>query len=352
MDPLLDSAPCGFVSFADDGTILDLNRTLADLLGYPRVELAGWHLQKMLPPGGRIFFQTHVFPILKMHGTANELFFTVRTKSGTDLPMLMNAVRRERDGVFVSDCVLMRMTQREQFEAALLEARRAADRGNVAKAKFLSMMSHDLRAPLTAIMGYAGLLAGGAYGPTTGEVQGALERIRTACEMLDRMIADILTFAQIESGKVDVRMMPVALEEAFARAESLVRPRAESAQLTLALEPSGATVSADPDKLQQVLLNLLTNAIKFTPAGGRVSVSAETAADRVRIHVRDTGVGIDAGSLERVFIPFEQVDGRKSDGVGLGLAISRELVEGMGGTLTVESVVGQGSVFTVELRKS
>jgi PAS domain S-box-containing protein len=353
MDALLNTAPCGFVTFTDDGTMIEVNVTLADLLGYTRVELEGWHLQKVLPPGGRVFYHTHIFPLLKLHGRVEEVYVALRAKDGSDVPMMLNAVRRERDGVLVSDCVFMRMQQRHRFEDELVLARRAAEQANAARAKFLSMMSHDLRTPLTAVTGFAKLMSSGVYGPITEEQRDVLQRMDDACRELLRMITDILAFAQLESGRVEVRTEPVRLADAMARAESLIRVRVEERRLKLSSDCNGAVAMADPDKLQQILLNLLTNAIKFTPSGGAISVSCSSDGNRLRMHVRDTGVGIPSEQLETVFDPFVQLDHQPADptqrGVGLGLAISRDLARAMDGELTVESVPGEGSVFTVEL---
>ncbi|MGZ5448244.1 MAG: PAS domain-containing sensor histidine kinase [Thermoanaerobaculia bacterium] len=350
LDPVLDTAPCGFVSFADDGTILHVNATLAELLGYARVELAGWHVQKILPPGGRIFYQTHVFPILKMQGLVEEIYIALRTKDGRDVPMLMNGVRRERDNVQVSDCVFVRMIQRHQYEDQLLEARRLAEEASDARAKFLSMMSHDLRTPLTSITGHASLIAAGMHGPLTEEQSAGLAHIREAGRELMRMINDILDFAKVESGRIDVQVSAVSVANAVARAGSLIHVRL--AEKELAFESAGCDgveVLADPDRLQQVLLNLLTNAIKFTPAGGRISVTCARDGDRLLLHVRDTGIGIAPNQQHRVFEPFVQLEATRAEGVGLGLAISRELTRAMGGELTVESTPAVGSVFTIAL---
>ena len=344
MDPLLDSAPCGIVTVADDGTMLEVNSTLASLLGYTRVELQGWHLQKILPPGGRIFYQTHVFPMLRMHGLVEELYVELRTRDGEAIPMLTNGVRREEGSQFV----FMRMIQRHEYEAQLLEARRLAEQASAAKAKFLSMMSHDLRAPLTAITGNAALLAAGVHGEVTAEQADGLQRIRNAATELLRMLEDILGFAQLESGRVQVRIADVRVSDAVARAESLVRLRLQECELAFSSDCDGAVLRADPDRLQQILLNLLSNAIKFTPRGGRVSVSCAVDGGRARVRVEDSGIGIAPEQLQRVFEPFVQLEADQR-GVGLGLAISRELARAMGGELTAESASGAGAAFILEL---
>jgi PAS domain S-box-containing protein len=355
-DSLLDNAPCGFVSFSDDGTMVGVNRTLADMLGYTRAELEGWHLQKILPPGARVFYNTHVFPILKMHGVAEEIYIALRTKEGRDLPMLMNGVRRERGGAPLNDCVFVRMLQRHEYEDQLLQARRLAEQEGEAKSKFLSMMSHDLRTPLTAIYGHADLLATGFHGDLSEAQRSSAETIKEAARDVGRLIDDILSFAQLASGKVAVRPQPVPLIGAVERAAALIRFRIEQAGLSFRVDgcADDVTATADPDRLQQVLLNLLTNAIKFTPPGGEVTVSCERRDDRALIRVRDSGIGIPPDHLERIFDPFVQLAGGEAldptqRGVGLGLAISRDLAHAMGGDLRAESTPGQGSLFTIDL---
>jgi signal transduction histidine kinase len=223
------------------------------------------------------------------------------------------------------------------------------------------MMSHDLRTPLTTIMGHADLLASGVFEQSaSGEVEerNSVERIRQASRELLRMITDILTFAQVEAGRVEVKPVPVAVSEAIARAESLIRLRMQDLELDFHCEScdEDTVVQADPDRLQQILLNLLTNAIKFTHSGGRISVQYQPEGERVRIRVRDTGVGIPPERLQSVFEPFVQLDAPSvSDayrGVGLGLAISRDLARAMHGDVTAESTPGAGSVFIVDLPRA
>ncbi|HET7434441.1 MAG TPA: HAMP domain-containing sensor histidine kinase [Thermoanaerobaculia bacterium] len=357
MDPLLNTAPCAFVSFADDGTVVEVNQTLADLLGYTRFELEGWHVDKLLPPGGRIFYHTYLFPMLKMHALVEEIYIAFRTKGGEDVPMLLNAVRRERDGRLFNDCIAVRMIQRHEYEQQLLDARRLAEESNDAKAKFLSMMSHDLRTPLTTIQGNANLLKGDVFGALNDEQRNAVDVIRDACRLQMTMVSDILDYARADAGRLEMHIREVRLSDVSARAVTLVRTQVADAQLRLTT--TGCTedvlVLADDDRLQQILLNLITNAVKFTPPGGDIAIGCEIREGRACIHVRDTGIGIDPKQLQRIFSPFVQLGTPVADapsatiGVGLGLAISRDLARAMGGDVTVESRQGEGSVFTIEL---
>lgn len=191
------------------------------------------------------------------------------------------------------------------------------------------MMSHDLRTPLQAISGYADLVLL-ELRPGQEGLRGYLDAVKSAGREMLRLINDILGFAQLESGHVEVRPSVVRVNE--------------------------SCVTADPDRLQQILLNLLTNAAKFTPARGNVRLSCEQAGATVRMHVADTGVGIPSDQIARIFEPFAQVDAAaafaQQQGVGLGLAISRELARAMGGELSVVSEPGKGSTFTLTLAAS
>jgi len=349
------TAPCGFVSFGDDGTMLEVNDTLAAMLGYARVELLGWHVDRILPPGGRIFYHTYLFPLLKVQQSVEEIYVALRTKDGVDVSVLLNGVRREIEGRFVSDCVCLRMIQRHEYEAQLLAARRLAEESSAAKAKFLSMISHDLRTPLTAISGNAQLLAAGELGPLTSEQFESVREIRQAVEEQMMLINDILEFVRLDSGHIQVQPRAISVAEVRTRAESLVRVQIAEAGLRLTSHgcDDELRVLADPNRLQQILLNLLTNAVKFTPPGGEIAVACEQDGGRVRLHVRDSGIGIPSEHLQRIFWPFVQLDSAAlppaRSGVGLGLAISRDLARAMGGDVTVSSTLGVGSTFTIDL---
>ena len=223
-----------------------------------------------------------------------------------------------------------------------------------AKSEFLATMSHELRTPLNAIAGYADLMAMGVRGPVTPDQLRDLTRIRQNQKHLLEIITNILNFSRIETGHIRYDIRPCALGEVLERMEGMIEPQARAREITYEYVPvaSNVTVAADREKLEQVLINLLGNAVKFTPRGGQVTLSAAEHGGRVRIAVGDTGVGIKAELLDSIFQPFVQLESaftRTAEGTGLGLAISRELARGMGGELTAASTPGEGSVFTLEL---
>jgi len=247
-----------------------------------------------------------------------------------------------------------------EAEAAWREAelaRDAAEAASRAKSEFLAVMSHELRTPLNAIAGHVELMEMGIHGPVTGAQAEALERIARNQRHLLGLINDVLNLARIETGRVEYVLGPVRLDEAVRELEAMIEPQLRARALAYAVRlPERPLVAwADREKLVQVLLNLLGNAAKFTPVGGRVEVEAEADGgppEVVRVHVRDTGIGIPPEKLQSIFEPFVQVRSdltRVNEGAGLGLAISRDLSRGMGAELSVTSEPGRGSTFTLTL---
>ena len=233
-------------------------------------------------------------------------------------------------------------------------ARNEAQVANSAKMDFLAAMSHELRTPLNAIAGYVDLIALGVRGPVTPEQLTDLERISQNERHLASLIEDILNYAKVEAGRVEYEIREIDVNKAIADVASLMSAPygTKGVSLSFTAPEDPATALGDEARLRQVLVNLLGNAVKFTPSGGTVSLSREVDVEAVRITCRDTGKGIPGDKLDAIFEPFVQVAATasgKRDGLGLGLAISRDLMRGMRGDLLVESELGVGSAFTLVL---
>ena len=236
-------------------------------------------------------------------------------------------------------------------------ARAEAEAANRAKSDFLATMSHELRTPLNAIGGYAELIEMGIRGPVTPQQGDDLGRIQASQRHLLSLVNEVLNYARIETGTLRYDIADVPLATLISSVEPLVAPQLAAKGLEFVVAPCipPLVARADREKLRQVLLNLLSNAVKFTDRGGRVEVFCGSEDDCVAVSVRDTGIGIAAEELERIFEPFVQVNAsltRTHEGTGLGLAISRDLARGMGGDLVAESVVGEGSTLTITLPRA
>jgi signal transduction histidine kinase len=236
---------------------------------------------------------------------------------------------------------------RERRERELREANRA-------KGDFLATMSHELRTPLNAIAGYTDLLEAGVHGELTTKQTDALQRIQVNQRHLLRLIDDVLDFAKLEAGHLQFEIADVPVQETLDATRALIETQLAAKHVAFDFVAGDPTVTCRGDwaKIQQVLANLLSNAWKFTPAGGTVRLSWEVTANDVGIHIADTGPGIPSEDIEAAFEPFVQLHSgfrRRVEGTGLGLAISRELARGMGGEIAVRSDVGKGSTFTLRL---
>ncbi|HEX2781300.1 MAG TPA: HAMP domain-containing sensor histidine kinase, partial [Gemmatimonadaceae bacterium] len=236
-------------------------------------------------------------------------------------------------------------------------ARHEAEEANRAKGDFLAAMSHELRTPLNGIGGYVELIEMGLRGPVTPAQREDLERIRRNQHHLLTLIEDVLSFARVEAGRLQVEEARVALGEVLRSLEPMILPQLAAKQIRFAWDGGDESLAAigDRDRIVQVCVNLLTNAIKATPNGGRIGIVCEADGKEIRLRVSDTGPGIPADKREAIFSPFTQLGRSLSNprgGAGLGLSISRGLAAAMGGSLTVESEEGNGSTFTLTLRRA
>jgi len=264
----------------------------------------------------------------------------LRVKSGT---VQLAAAQRIKDDLLLSE----------------RKAREEAEEANRAKSDFLALLSHEFRTPLQAIFGYTELLEREIHGPLTQAQRHDLERIQQSQQLLLGLITAILDFARIESGQaIEMDLAPTALNEILLNMKGLVGSQVETKELRYQYRCSNASITARADaaNVQRIVLNLLANAIKFTPLGGSVSLECESEPNAVAIHVIDSGMGIPLDKLEAVFQPFVQIRPRDAlsngNGTGLGLAISRRLAIAMGGSLSAVSDVGKGSAFTLRLQKA
>jgi signal transduction histidine kinase len=256
---------------------------------------------------------------------------------------------------------LAELTERS---AALGEAKQRAESADRLKSAFLATMSHELRTPLNSIIGFTGILLQGLPGPLTAEQTKQLTMVRVSARHLLSLINDVLDLSKIEAGQLEIAAEPVDVRASIEKVVSLVRPMAENKglALTVAVAPDVGVAVSDPRRLEQILLNLLTNAVKFSERG-EIALGAEmvlvpgggadgSPQQGVRMRVSDTGIGIKPEDLATLFQPFRQVDNsltRAQEGTGLGLAICRRLAELMRGELSAESEWGRGSAFTLTI---
>ena len=376
---LAESAPDAIVTIDEHSTILSANHATERIFGWNAEELIGRPLTMLMPERMRAKHQAGMARYLRS-GTRKldwrAIPLPALTKDGREFPIEVSFGELVEDGRHIFSGIMRDVSEREtqrlllekttaDLERALAdlevrvreaeEARNVADAANAAKAEFLRTMSHELRTPLNAIGGFVELLELGVHGPVSEEQQADLERIRSAQARLLSLINDILSFAKLEQGEIRYDIRAVPLEDVLCATRAMVEPQLRAKQITFECDErsaNGMQICADPDKLEQILLNLLSNALKFTPKGGRIEVRASASDGMVRITVRDTGPGIPRDHLKAVFEPFVQVDStltRTHEGTGLGLSISRELAQAMGGMLTVESEEGTGAAFTLSL---
>ncbi len=259
----------------------------------------------------------------------------------------VNVDNRDELGALAADLNRMNDEVRRLYEEVEAASKHKSD--------FLANMSHELRTPLNAVIGFSEVLEGRLFGELNDKQAEYVTDIHTSGRHLLTLINDILDLSKIEAGRMDLQVTSFSLPEVLQNVEALLRERATRQGISLGLEvdPSTGVIEADERMVKQVLFNLLSNALKFTPKGGHVDVAAHTEGKEVVVSVHDDGVGVDPADQARIFEEFQQVGtSNLQEGTGLGLAISRRFVELHGGSLRVESEAGQGSTFTFTIPRT
>ncbi|MDQ4080073.1 MAG: PAS domain-containing sensor histidine kinase [Gemmatimonadota bacterium] len=344
------------------GYVASWNEGAERIHGYPAQEIVGQHFSVFYGPediaAGK---PTWELEVAKTEGRFEDPGGWRVRKDGSLFwgNVVITALRDESGELFGFAKVTRDLTDRKAAQERVVEdARRIAEiqASSRAKSEFLASMSHELRTPLNAIGGYAELIEMGLGGSVSPQQREYLARIRGSQQHLLRIINDLLNYSRIEAGQVAYESAPVAMDAVIDTVVAMVLPQATTKRISLERGgPSdGVQALGDRVKIEQSLLNLVSNAVKFTPSDGRVRVSCEVDGDRICVRVKDTGPGIPEEKLAEIFEPFVQLGRSLSsghEGVGLGLAISRDLARAMGGDVTVASTFGQGATFTLSLQR-
>jgi len=349
---LLDSVPDAMVIADDTGTIFRSNERAEALFGYDRGELAGRPLLDLIPEELREHHRVHqgAFfqePASRAMGAGLEL--EGRRKDGSRFPVDISLSFIPGEQGILATAAVRDITERIRMEDDLRSAREIADAASQAKSAFLSRVSHELRTPLNAILGFTQILQ---LDGLDEDQQEGLFHISRAGRHLLQVVNEVIDISRIEANELSLSVESISLPEVVDEVISITSPEARKSGITVAHPAeSDIFVRADRQRLRQVLLNLVSNAVKYNRPGGRVDVSVHLEPGDVVIDVRDTGPGIEPEALPRLFTPFDRLGAEqtKVEGTGVGLAISQRMTTAMGGRLDVASEVGVGSTFSVHL---
>ena len=336
-----------------DGRFESANLAMLRLTGRTLEELKTLHFPDLCPPEQREAAQQAFQAVFRYQPVTIDA--TILTASGERRDLFISCAPMLVGDILVGiSCIARDITERNRAEEEVKRALAAAEKANQAKSNFLSSMSHELRTPLNAILGFAQLLETGVPPPSATQVLRINQIIKAGWYLLE-LINEILDLAVIESGRLTVTQEAVPLATVMAECQAMIETQAQKYSIKINFIPfdSGWLASADRTRLKQVLLNLLSNAIKYNRERGSVEVQCSGTPERIRISVKDTGEGLSEDQMAQLFQAFNRLGKESSgeEGTGIGLVITKRLVEIMGGTIGVESTVGVGSEFWIELNR-
>lgn len=348
---LMEQSRDGIVIIDQDGKVFEANPRYAEMLGYSHEEMQTLHMWDW----DIHYTREQLLEMLRLADNKGILHETSqRRKDGTLIDVEINANAARFGERKLSFCVCRDITERKRAEEELLNTKLAAEAASQSKGEFLATMSHELRTPLNSIIGFSDVLLEGMFGSLNEKQTAYINNISKGGKHLLNLINDILDLSKVEAGKMELDYERFYVSLAIDEIKTIISPLAikKNICLDVKVEPQLGMIGADKTKLKQILYNLTSNAIKFTPEKGYVTIEARRSGNFVQVSVMDTGIGISKNDMDKLFQPFKQLNRyitREYEGTGLGLALVKKFVEMHGGKIRVESKVGEGSIFTFVL---